>query len=387
MRIRFIFGMALLVMGLNISGCTSPSGEKKETSEGKRPAIAVETVAVTVSDISQGVDVVGTLSPKFAAEVKSEYLGIVAEVYVTEWVRVKKGTPLAKLDTREGESMSKKMRAGVEMARASLLEAEAAGVRAEREYERSRKLKEYGLITQQNLEDAQTAGEAAQARVSAAQAQLQAAQEDFKQSETRLVKAVIRAPMDGVISLRGVNVGDLAGEVGAPKVMFKMVDNRLLDLIATVPSHETALLKVGQPLIFTTDAVPGKKFSGRVKFINPAVNQIDRSVQISVEVSNAPEALKGGLFVQGKIITNQKKGVLQVPRAALTSWDIAGKEGAVFVTEGGIARRRQVKTGIAGGDMVEITGGLSAGDRIIVRGGFNVKDGDPVKTIGTPGGN
>jgi RND family efflux transporter MFP subunit len=282
--------------------------------------------------------------------------------------------------------MSKKMRAGVEMARANLLEAEAAGVRAEREYERSRKLKEYGLITQQNLEDAQTAREAAQARVSAAQAQLQAAQEDFKQSETRLVKAVIRAPMDGVISLRGVNVGDLAGEVGAPKVMFKMVDNRLLDLIATVPSHETAMLKVGQPLIFTTDAIPGKKFSGRVRFINPAVNQLDRSVQISVEVSNAPEALKGGLFVQGKIITNQKKGVLQVPRTAFASWDVAGKEGAVFATEGGIARRRQVKTGITGGDMVEITGGLSAGDRIIVRGGFNVKDGDSVKTIGTPGG-
>ena len=294
--------------------------------------------------------------------------------------------PLARLDTRETDTAIRKLQANLELARANLLEAETAGVRAEREYERSRNLKEYGLITQQNLEDAQTAQAAAQARVGAALAQLKAAEEDLRQGETHLAKAVIRAPMDGVIAMRTVNVGDLVGEVGTAKAMFKIVDNRLLDLIASVPSHETEALKVGQSLVFSTDVFPGKTFSGRVKFINPAVNEPDRSVKVITEVPNVPEVLKGGLFVQGRIITNLRQKAMQVPVSALTAWDIAGKKGEVFIVENGAARRRQVLTGIAAGDMVEIRQGLSAVDRIILRGSSSVKDGDLVNLVSNQGG-
>lgn len=378
--------IVITIMGvMGFSGCTSQGGEKKEAPARKIPP-AVETVSLTVADMSRGVDVVGTLAPKFEADVKSEYLGVVTEIYVTEWVRVNKGTPLAKLDTREADNAIKKMQANLELARAGLLEAEAAAGRAEREYERSRKLKEAGLITQQNLEDAETGKSAAQARVSAAKAQITAAEEDLKQMETRLAKAVLRSPMEGVISLRTVSVGDLVGEMGTPKVMFKVVDNRLLDLVVNVPSFETELLREGQPLVFSTDAVPGRTFRGQVRFINPSVNRLDRSVQVIAAVPNVPEVLKGGLFVQGKIITEQRKGVRQVPRTALISWDVAGKRGELLVAESGVARLRKAQTGIIAGDMVEITGGLAAGDRIILRGGFNVKDGDPVQIVGKQGG-
>jgi RND family efflux transporter MFP subunit len=372
-------------MALSFFGCTSQGGEQKDVPGGKIPP-AVETVPVTVADMSRGVDVVGTLAPKFEAEVKSEYLGVVTEIYVTEWVRVKKGTPLAKLDTREADNVERKMQANLAAARAGMLEAEAAGGRAEREYERSRKLKEAGLITLQSLEDAETGKSAAQARVSAARAQIAAAEEDLRQTETRLAKAVLRSPLEGVVSLRTVSVGDLVGEMGSPKVMFKVVDNRLLDLIVNVPSFETGMLKVGQPLVFTTDAAPGKTFRGQVKFINPSVSREDRSVQVIAEVPNVPEVLKGGLFVQGKIITEQRKGVRQVPRPALISWDVAGKQGELLVAENGVARLRKVHTGIVAGDMIEITGGLAATDQIILRGAFNVKDGDPVKVVGKQGG-
>ncbi len=387
MRKRRIAGALFLSILLYLSGCSSQEGNKKEAAAaGKTPA-AVETAAVVVADISQGVDVVGMLTPKKEAAVKSEYLGMVGEVYVTEWVRVKQGTPLAKLDTREMDTAIKKMQANLELARANLLEAEAALGRAERESERSLKLKEYGLITEQNREDAQTARAAAMARVGANRAQLRAAEEDLRQTETRLAKAVIRAPMEGVIAQRTVNVGDLVGEMGTPKVMFKIVDNRLLDLVVNVPSHELGALKEGQTLIFSTDAVPGKNFRGRVKFINPVVTEADRSVKVIAEVPNVPEVLKSGLFVQGRIITNQRKDVLQIPRSALASWEMAGKTGVLLVAENGVAHLRKVQTGISAGEMVEIAGGLSAQDRIIVRGGFQVKDGEPVRIIGTTGGN
>ncbi len=381
MKNRWICVALFLIIWLSLAGCTYQDVDKKGGEAVGKTPLAVEIAAATTSDVSEGVEVVGSLSPKFEADVKSEYLGIVTEVYVTEWVRVKKGMPLAKLDTREADTVIKKLQATVEMAKANLLEAETASLRALREYERSKNLKEHGLITQQNLDDADTAKAAAQARVGAAKAQLKAAEEDLLQGETRLSKALIRSPMDGVIALRAVNVGDLAGEVGTTRVMFKIVDNRLLNLTVNVPSPEAAALRVGQPLIFSTDAVPGRIFSGRVKFINPAVNQLDRSLRVIAEVPNVPEVLKGGLFVQGRIIINQKKGVLQAPRTAFSSWDMAGRTGKLFVAEDNTARLRRVKTGLISGDNVEIVSGLSAGEKIIVRGGFNVKDGDPVKII------
>jgi RND family efflux transporter MFP subunit len=225
----------------------------------------------------------------------------VTDVYVNEWVRVKKGTPLAKIDTREMEIVSQKARAAVEMARANLLQAEVSGKRANREYDRLLKLKEVGLVTQQNLDEGQTEKEAAAARIEAAMAQLKAAEEDLQHTQTRLSKTTIRSPMDGVVSQRGVNVGDMVGEMGSQKIMFRIIDTRILELTVTVPSAEMGLVQVGQSLTFSTDALSGRTFSGKVMFINPIVNEADRSVKVIAEVENSSEQLRP-VICQGRIL-------------------------------------------------------------------------------------
>lgn len=115
-------------------------------------------------------------------------------MHVSEWVAVRRGQPLARLDTREAE-------ATLAAARAALLQAQVAQTRAARELERAQRLMEVGLMTQQGLDDARSAREAAAAATAAAEAHSSAA-------ETRLAKAVIRAPFDGVVAFRGVSVGD-----------------------------------------------------------------------------------------------------------------------------------------------------------------------------------
>ena len=385
--IRSISGVWLLILWIGLSGC-SGKGESKDPG-GKttgRPPVAVEVSKVAVADLTEGIDVVGSLSPKFGADVKSEYAGIVTDVYVNEWVRVKKGSPLAKIDTREMEILFQKAKAAVEMSKANLLQAEVAGNRANREYDRLLKLKEVGLVTQQNLDDGLTEKEAAAARIGAAKAQLKAAEEDLQYTETRLSKTIIRSPIDGVVSLRGVNVGDLVGEMGSPKAMFRIIDPRILDLTVTVPSGEMASVHVDQPLTFSTDALPRKTYTGKVMFINPVVNESDRSVKVTAEVENVSEQLKGGLYVKGKIITGKRTGVLRVPRTALLSWDVAGKKGDLFVVKGETASRRTVQTGSVTGDFVEVTSGINPGDPVIVRGGFNLKDGDRVNVTQVNGG-
>ncbi len=378
MKKGFILKVALFALWVGIYGC-SATGEDKKPNEkvGQRPPVAVEVTKGTAANITDGIEVIGTLSSKFGAEVKSEYTGIVAEVYVTEWVQVEKGTPLARLDTREGELVLKKAQTAVEIAKANLMQVEVAANRANREYERALKLKEVGLITQQNLDDARTEREAAAVRISAAKAQIQAAEEDVEHAQTRLSKAIIRSPRKGVISWRNVNVGDYVGEMGA-KPMFRIVDNRVLELTVTVPSGEMGAVRMGQALTFSTDAIPGKTFTGKVMFINPTVNEADRSVRVVAEVENTPEQLKGGLFVKGQILTGKRTGVIKIPRIALLTWDVAATKAEIFVVNENIAHRRTVRTGNISGDQVEIISGLASGQQVITRGGFNVKDGDKV---------
>ena len=368
----------IIVLGMVAGGCSTQAEDKKQKPKAaERPPVAVEVTKGAVSAITEGIDVTGALAYKFGAEVKSEYTGIVTDVYVNEWVRVNKGDPLARLDTREAEVVLQKARAAVEVAKASILQAEVSQNRANREFERAQKLKETGLITQQNFDDARTETEAAKARIEAAKAQLKVAEEDVLYAQTRLSKSMIRSPLDGMVSLRNVNVGDFVGEMGA-KPMFRMVDTRILELTVTAPSSEMGNVRIGQPLHFSTDAFPGRNFVGKVMFINPVVNEADRSLKVVAEVENREEQLKGGLFVQGRILTGKRTGVLKIPRAALLSWDVAGKKGEVLVVNQDVAKRRSLQTGAALGDQVEITSGLAAGDLVITRGGFNVKEGDKV---------
>ena len=384
---RYALGTVLLTLWIGFSGCSSKEGSKNPDAKTTgRPSVAVEVTKVGAIDLIEGIEVVGSLSPKFIADVKSEYAGIATEVYVTEWVRVKKGTPLAKIDTREIETVLQKAKAAVEMAKANLLQAEVAGNRAEREYNRQIKLKEFGLVTQQNLDDGLTEKEAAAARIASAKAQLKASEEDLQQTQTRLSKTIIYSPIEGVVSFRGVNLGDLVGEMGSPKIMFKIIDTRILDLTVTVPSGEMGIIRVGQPLTFSTDAIPGNTFTGKVMFINPLVNEADRSVKVVAEVENRSEQLKGGLFVKGRIVTGKRAGILQVPRTSLLTWDVAGKKGDLFVVNGEIAKRRTVQTGSVTGDFVEIRSGLAPDEQVVTRGGFNLKDGDRVNITQVNGG-
>ena len=380
---RWLSGAALLAL-LAAAGCSADgdAGRPKDARAGK-PPVPVETAQAVLGDVEEGIDVVGTLSPKFQAEIKSEYGGIVSKIHVSDWARVRKGDPLLSVDTREGEVVLQKAQAALEMARAGLLEAEAAGSRADREFDRALRLLDAGLVTRQGMDDARTQREAAAARIAAARAQVTAAQEDVAQIRTRLGKAVIRAPFDGIVSERLVNVGDLVGEM--QKIVFRVVDNRMLELTAAVPSLEMSRLRTGLSLRFSTDAFPGREFQGKVTWINPSVSPGDRSVRVIAEVPNVPEVLKGGLFVKGRIVTGGRKGIVLVPREALQSWDASARKGEVYVVDNNAARRRDVTTGGTREDSVEVVSGLRAGEAVVTRGAFNVKDGDALKVAGMRG--
>ncbi len=356
------------------------AGEKAKSAA--KPPVAVEAAAASAADLVEGVEVTGSLEPKFWADVRTQIPGLVKKVFVSEWVRVKKGTPLAAIDIAETEALVKRAEAGVESARAGEKQAQVSLNRSEREQARLQKLKDAGLATQLAMDDARTETEAARSKIEAARAQVRVAEEELRQARARLAKGVVTAPLDGVVALRDVNVGDLASDAAAGKPIFRIVDSRLLNLTVNVPSVDSARVRIGQRLEFSVDSLPGKSFSGRVMYVNPELSAADRSLKVIAEVRNDGELLKGGLFAKGRIVTGSRRGGIQVPRSAVAGLDLSAGSGFLFVLEGDVARKRSVRTGSSSGEMLEIVSGLKSGESFVVRGGFNLKDGDRVSLSG-----
>jgi RND family efflux transporter MFP subunit len=356
-----IAGAALLAAACSGSPAETapPAPAEKETG---RPPVAVSVLPASRADFQESLEIVGTLAPKFSADVQSEVTGTVRAVYVTEWVPVRKGDRLAQLDTAETE-------AGIAALKAMEAQARVAESRAKREYERAQQLQKFGLITPQAYDDAKSAVEAAQAATAASQAQTRTA-------EARLAKSSLTAPINGVVALRAVNVGDRVENMGGSGPLFRIVDNRLLDLTVSVPSSRLSAVKVGQAIEFTTDALPGRTFTGKVMFINPTIDAASRSAKIVVEVPNPDGQLKGGAFVKGRIVVANRPGILQVPREALLNWNLEQQTADVFIARGDKAEKRVVKTGQSNGVTVEVMSGLEAGDPVVVRGGFSLQPGD-----------
>lgn len=367
----------VLIAGFVLSAC-GKADPAKLSGQSAKPPVAVDSATAKPSALTEGIEVTGSLEPKFSVDVKTQIPGLVKQVLVTEWVHVKKGQPLAYIDLAETEAMTKRAEAALESARAGSAQAQVAVNRAERELARILKLKESGLATQQAVDDSRSEAEAAKARLESARAQIGVADEEVRQLKVRLTKGVVTAPMDGTVALRAVNVGDLASDAAAGKAVFRIVDNRLLNLTVTIPSADSSRVKVGQALKFTVDSMPDQQFAGKVMFINPELSAADRSLKVIAEVQNASGQLKGGLFAKGHIVTGTRASVLQIPRSSISTLELAARKGTLFVVENGQARKRDVTIGAVNGDMVEILTGLKAGEQYVVRGAFNLKDGDKV---------
>lgn len=374
--------MGKLVMTATLVTLAACGGKNNDTTVTAKPPVAVECEQVKTAPLTESVEVTGTLEPKFSVDVKSQIPGLVKQVYINEWIRVKKGQLLARIDLSETEAQVKRGEAGVAAARASLSQAQVSQTRAEREQTRVKNLKESGLATQQALDDARSEYDASRARSEASRAQCEVAAEELRQARARLAKGVITAPIDGVVALKAINVGDLTSDAAAAKPLFRIVDNRLLNLTVTVPSSVSSRIKVGQALTFTVDSLPQRTFTGKVMYINPELSSNDRSLKIIAEVPNVPEQLKGGLFAKGRIVTGNQQNVIQIPRSALANWDTTNATAKVYLLAGDTVHAQPVKTGSVNGDRVEIVSGLTAGDQCVVRGGFNLKDGEKVTRSG-----
>lgn len=341
-------------------GCKKPEGTAELTSAKQdTPPIAVQTVAAAERAMPEHLVLTGTLRASQESEVAADAAGKVTATFVERGQAVKKGTTLAVLDSRGAAITATAMNAQSNLAQAQLDQ-------AKRECDRVKALKDSGAISQAEYDRVTAQCQTTQFQVAAAQAQAQNA--------AKMVgDAVIKAPFDGIVGERYVNVGQYV-QPSTKIVSLYMPDPLRLEL--TVPEQNIGGLVVDMPVAFTVTTYGDQRFEASVKFIAPNIRPTTRDLVVEALAPNADGKLKPGMFALARLQVGEKK-VTAVPLDAVKKGD-AG-DARVFVVVDKTIQERVVQISSEADGHAGIAVGVKAGDNVVLKPGADVRDGAKVK--------
>jgi membrane fusion protein (multidrug efflux system) len=200
----------------------------------------------------------------------------------------------------------------------------------------------------------------------------------LRSSQAKLSKTVIKAPFDGFVGLRRINIGDYA-TIGQELVDVVQLDP--LRVAFSVP--ETLLPKVqpGQEIAISVDAYPGEIFDGEITAVAPKSEVQGHSLEVRAKLPNDALKLRPGLFVRIDVSLGVKPDAIVIPEQAI--WPV-GQNKIVYVVQDGKAFQRVVRIGERKPGAVEIVDGLAAGEVIVTAGQMKLFEGASVKAAGAP---
>lgn len=349
-------------------------------------AVTVTTTGVQHMSIQRQVDLAGTLNSPDQAKVSSEAAGRVQKVFVEIGTEVKIGDPLIKVDPVElelalarAESALRQTRAQLGMNAAigktdtmpadeeigSVKNAQATLADARANAERARALAGRKLISNSDLETAETRLKVAEAGYQSAvdtargqKALLQDRRASYDLALKKVNDATVRAPIAGVISDRPVMEGEFIAERTNVATIVKV---NPLKLRVGVQERFAGEIKPGQAVAFRVESFGDTVFHGKVAFVSPALDPTMRTFTVESLVDNGDRRLKPGFFAKGAIMTKIDDAVLAVPDAAVST--LAGVS-SVYVIKNGKATQSQITLGVRQGNMWEVTAGLDGSETL-----------------------
>jgi RND family efflux transporter MFP subunit len=289
----------------------------------------------------------GSLTPVAQSVVKARSAGEVLRIHVREGERVAKGQVLAEIDATD-------VRNRLAAAEADLEERRARLSIASRNRDNNEALLKRNFISQNAFDQTLSTFQGAEAAVRGGEAQVRLAR-------TALEDTLVRAPLAGIVAKRNVNAGD---RVVPEAPLLTVVDLTRLELEITVPASDIGEIAVGQAARFRVDGYGQREFSGKVGRINPVADAGSRAIKLFVDVPNADQVLKGGMFAQGGLLLAEAKPLPTVPSTAL--FEEAGQNYA-YVVAAGRLDKRALKLGIsdAASGLVAIESGLQPGEQVV----------------------
>lgn len=226
---------------------------------------------------------------------------------------------------------------------------------------------------------------ASKADYDAAYARYRANEAQHDQATQSLADCALRAPLDGYVLRRAVEVGTLASP-GAPA--FSVGDLRSVKVVFGVPDVLVGSMTPGAPQNVAVEAVPGQALRGRITRVAPSADPTSRVFEVEVTIPNADGRLKSGMIASLEVaapaaLAAEPAALVPLNAVVRPPGDATGY--AVFVVEaagdGHVARLRRVQLGDVRGNMIQVTAGLSGGERIVVRGATLAVDSGAVRII------
>ena len=320
------------------------------TAQGEPPQTVSTLLAASEAWLPE-LQAVGNLRASQGVELSSEVAGIITHIYFQQGDAVKSGAPL--LELRADEDKAKL---------AALTAAEAI---AHSTYLRNLAQFNANAVSKQSLDNDKANLEVAKANVAAQRALID--------------KKIIRAPFDGQLGLRAVDVGQFLNP-GAAIATLQNLDTVYVDFF--LPQQDLAVLKIGQKVSIKADAFPKQDFSGTVSVISPKVDVATRNVLVRATLKNPGHKLLPGMYVSTHIVTGAAEHFVTLPRSAI-SFNPFGA--TVFIVEKDgkvqdklIAKQTFVTTGETRGDQVAILAGVKEGDTVVTSGQIKLRHGSTV---------
>ena len=395
---RARLAVAAAVCALAAAGCS-----KHETAQARGRDTAAKRVsveAVKQESMRRSVDVVGTLAAVDQVTISSEADGKVSRLLADLGDRVTAGETIIRLDSEKQQYSSDQQKAALARALAQYgapdpqhlpdiektpdVQKAAAELQQVRQaFERAQELHKRTLIPKQQLDDAEAMLQAKQAAYESSlqtaknlRASIQGSEASAKLADRQLRDTDIRAPFDGIVEKRLVNLGEL---VKTQMPVMAVVRMDPLKVMAEIPEKMAPWISNGQPVELRVDAYPDQTFTGKVTRISPTVNTATRAFPFEALVPNREATLKPGTFARVHIESGKHDEIVTLSYAALQYRYGVNR---VFVVDGDKLVVRELKTGERLGDRIEILSGVKAGERVAVTDVEKLTDGMKVTTGG-----
>lgn len=379
MRKYLIYGIALLaIFGIGYKMLNRSAG-----------GTVYKTQKIENGDIMESITASGTINPLSTVSVGSQASGRIAEIYVDYNSVVKKGQLLALIDQENAKATVQQREAALEIAKAQVDVEENNIKYYKKALNRISKLNASKYSTEKDLEAAERDYDNAVAQLALEQAQVKQAQASLNSAQTELSYTEIKAPVDGIVISKAVEVGQtVAASFETPELFSVAEDLTKMQIEASVVEADIAKVKEGQKVRFTVDSYADDYFYGTVTQVRNEATTTSNVVTYTVVIGidNTDMKLKPGMTANVEIITAEEKDVMLVPNQALRFYiddsDNAKryKDRGVWIIKNGHPKRVTVKIGVSDDDNTQILEStLKIGDEVIVSKELSAADTQKIK--------
>ncbi len=349
--------VAFLLFAL-LAGC-SKTGSAAAPAD--LPPTPVKVLTAKPSTVEESSEYVATIKSRFSATVQPDAEGQITRIFVRSGEHVNPGARLMEIDPLKQSATLKSQEATRNARQANLDWARV-------QLDRAKKLYAAGVSSRQELDQAQTAFDAAQA-------DLAALDEQVREQKVELQYYNVVARDEGIVGDIPVHVGD---RVTKTTVLTTIDQNRGLEAYISVPTERAVDLRLGAP-VEILDSNGKVIANSRVTFVSPQVDTATQSVLAKAAVNPPREGLRASQFVRARIVWSSHPGFV-IPVVAVSR--LGGQFFAFFAEQGPkgmVARQRPLVLGEINGNDYIVRNGIQAGDQVIISGSQNLADGSPVK--------